>query len=72
MLTESSRCILPTGCLQSVNILLHLRRSPAPPSEFGTCLGDLYSVAWMENADENDLTLGAAEFAPRALRWQWS
>lgn len=30
---------------------------PAPPSEFGTCLGDLYSVAWMENADEADLTL---------------
>ena len=34
-------------------------RYPAPPSEFGTCLGDLYSVAWMENADEADLTLGA-------------
>ena len=23
--------------------------APGPPSEFDTCLGDLYSVAWMEN-----------------------
>ncbi len=23
--------------------------SPMPPAEFDTCLGDLYSVAWMEN-----------------------
>ena len=23
--------------------------SPAPPTGFTTCLGDLYSVAWMEN-----------------------
>ena len=22
---------------------------PSPPSEFTTCLGDLYSVSWMEN-----------------------
>ena len=22
---------------------------PAPPAEFTTCLGDLYSVSWMEN-----------------------
>jgi legumain len=22
---------------------------PPPPPEFGTCLGDLYSVAWMED-----------------------
>ena len=22
---------------------------PSPPSEFSTCLGDLYSVSWMEN-----------------------
>ena len=33
--------------------------NPAPPPEFSTCLGDLYSVAWMENADEADLTIGA-------------
>ena len=32
--------------------------NPSPPPEFGTCLGDLYSVAWMENADHADLTLG--------------
>lgn len=24
---------------------------PSPPSEFDTCLGDLYSVAWMEDSD---------------------
>lgn len=29
---------------------------PGAPMEFMTCLGDLYSVAWMEDADENDLT----------------
>jgi hypothetical protein len=28
---------------------------PAPPAEFSTCLGDLYSVAWLEDADANDL-----------------
>lgn len=32
--------------------------NPSPPPEFGTCLGDLYSVAWMENAEHADLTLG--------------
>jgi hypothetical protein len=32
--------------------------SPSPPPEFGTCLGDLYSVAWLENADDADLTVG--------------
>ncbi|KAL4426127.1 hypothetical protein ABPG77_002713 [Micractinium sp. CCAP 211/92] len=31
--------------------------NPSPPPEFGTCLGDLYSVAWMENAEHADLTL---------------
>jgi hypothetical protein len=31
---------------------------PAAPVEFGTCLGDLYSVAWMENADHANLTVG--------------
>eukprot|EP00198_Chlamydomonas_reinhardtii_P013825 XP_001703162.1 vacuolar processing enzyme [Chlamydomonas reinhardtii] len=30
--------------------------SPGPPPLFSTCLGDLYSVAWMENADVCDLT----------------
>ncbi|KAK9806827.1 hypothetical protein WJX72_004028 [[Myrmecia] bisecta] len=28
---------------------------PAPPEEFNTCLGDLYSVAWMENSEAADL-----------------
>ncbi|XP_065857984.1 vacuolar-processing enzyme [Euphorbia lathyris] len=28
---------------------------PAPPSEFITCLGDLYSVAWMEDSETHNL-----------------
>ncbi|GJP50900.1 hypothetical protein CLOM_g10053 [Closterium sp. NIES-68] len=30
--------------------------NPPPPIEYETCLGDLYSVAWMEDSDVNDLT----------------
>ncbi|CAL8462896.1 g2430 [Coccomyxa elongata] len=29
---------------------------PSPPPEFNTCLGDLYSVAFLENSDKSDLT----------------
>ncbi|KAL3138308.1 hypothetical protein ABBQ32_006119 [Trebouxia sp. C0010 RCD-2024] len=28
---------------------------PSPPSEFTTCLGDLYSVSWMENSEHENL-----------------
>ncbi|GLJ05324.1 hypothetical protein SUGI_0016090 [Cryptomeria japonica] len=28
---------------------------PSPPSEYDTCLGDLYSVAWMEDSETNNL-----------------
>ncbi|XP_010429610.1 PREDICTED: vacuolar-processing enzyme alpha-isozyme [Camelina sativa] len=28
---------------------------PSPPSEYETCLGDLYSVAWMEDSDKHNL-----------------
>ncbi|KZV37220.1 Gamma vacuolar processing enzyme [Dorcoceras hygrometricum] len=28
--------------------------SPSPPPEYETCLGDLYSVAWMEDSDKHD------------------
>ncbi|CAA0824251.1 Vacuolar-processing enzyme gamma-isozyme [Striga hermonthica] len=28
---------------------------PAPPPEYETCLGDLYSVAWMEDSDVHNL-----------------
>lgn len=28
---------------------------PSPPPEFETCLGDLYSVAWMEDSDVHNL-----------------
>ena len=27
---------------------------PGPPPEFDTCLGDLYSVAWMEDSDAHN------------------
>ncbi|RLN28682.1 vacuolar-processing enzyme-like [Panicum miliaceum] len=29
--------------------------NPGPPPEFDTCLGDLYSVAWMEDSDVHNL-----------------
>lgn len=29
---------------------------PSPPPEYMTCLGDLYSVAWMEDSESNDIT----------------
>lgn len=29
--------------------------SPEPPSEYYTCLGDLYSVSWMEDSDVHNL-----------------
>ncbi|KAL1344911.1 hypothetical protein HN51_018712 [Arachis hypogaea] len=29
--------------------------NPSPPPEFGTCLGDLYSVAWMEDSAIHNL-----------------
>ncbi|XP_057957454.1 vacuolar-processing enzyme-like [Malania oleifera] len=29
--------------------------SPSPPPEYDTCLGDLYSVAWMEDSDIHNL-----------------
>jgi len=28
--------------------------TPAPPSDFNTCLGDLYAISWMENVDAVD------------------
>ncbi|KAG2722420.1 hypothetical protein I3760_02G127900 [Carya illinoinensis] len=34
---------------------------PSPPEEYDTCLGDLYSISWMEDCDKHDLrkeTLG--------------
>lgn len=29
--------------------------NPPPPLEYSTCLGDLFSVAWMEDSDVSDL-----------------
>lgn len=31
--------------------------NPSPPPEYLTCLGDLYSVSWMEDVDMNDISL---------------
>jgi legumain len=31
------------------------REGEAPPPEFMTCLGDLYSVSWMEDSDAHNL-----------------
>jgi len=28
---------------------------PSPPSEYETCLGDLYSVAWIEDSEKHNL-----------------
>ena len=30
---------------------------PSPPPEYMTCLGDLYSVSWMEDAESNNVAL---------------
>jgi len=30
---------------------------PSPPPEYMTCLGDLYSVSWMEDVDSNDVSM---------------
>uniref|UniRef100_A0A0D9WKJ4 Legumain prodomain domain-containing protein n=1 Tax=Leersia perrieri TaxID=77586 RepID=A0A0D9WKJ4_9ORYZ len=40
----------------------------APPPEYDTCLGDLYSVAWMEDADAHHNT----RTAPETLRQQYA
>ncbi|WJX81299.1 legumain [Trifolium repens] len=29
---------------------------PASPPEYDTCLGDVYSISWMEDSDKNDMT----------------
>lgn len=31
--------------------------TPAPPSEYNTCLGDLYSISFLENSDAEDLSI---------------
>ncbi|CAH1453741.1 unnamed protein product [Lactuca virosa] len=34
---------------------------PPPPPEFNTCLGDLYSISWMEDSDVEDLNTETLE-----------
>ncbi|GBF90083.1 hypothetical protein Rsub_02791 [Raphidocelis subcapitata] len=46
---------------------------PPPPSpEMTTCLGDLYSVAWMEDAESSDLTAETLEAQFHRLRLRTS
>lgn len=42
--------------------------TPAPPSEFNTCLGDFYSITWMENADSADLSVETLEKQYKVVR----
>ncbi|MFS7927562.1 putative legumain protein [Helianthus anomalus] len=35
--------------------------TPPPPQEYTTCLGDLYSVSWMQDSDVEDLTTETLE-----------
>ncbi|KAL4565620.1 hypothetical protein LXL04_029722 [Taraxacum kok-saghyz] len=35
--------------------------NPPPPPEFHTCLGDLFSVSWMEDSDSQDLNFETLE-----------
>ena len=41
---------------------------PSPPEEYTTCLGDLYSVAWLENADVADLRAESLKKQYQAVR----
>lgn len=43
-----------------------------PPAEFTTCLGDLYSVAWMEDAESEDMTSETLEAQFHYLRLRTS
>jgi len=45
---------------------------PPAPSDWTTCLGDLYSVAWMEDAERHDLTSETLERQFHALRLRTS
>ncbi|MEW5298633.1 MAG: hypothetical protein WDW36_001729 [Sanguina aurantia] len=45
---------------------------PGPSDAFGTCMGDLYSVAWMENAEQADLTRETLEAQFKLLQQRTS
>jgi legumain len=45
---------------------------PGPPPEWTTCLGDLYSVAWMEDAEGHDMTAETLERQFHLLRLRTS
>lgn len=42
--------------------------SPAPPVEFETCLGDLYSVAWLEDSEVHNLNKETLEDQYKMVR----
>ncbi|XWS20591.1 hypothetical protein CRYUN_Cryun31cG0115600 [Craigia yunnanensis] len=41
---------------------------PTPPSEFDTCLGDLFSISWMEDSDIHDLRIETLEQQYQVVR----
>ncbi|XVF74924.1 hypothetical protein PTKIN_Ptkin13bG0149200 [Pterospermum kingtungense] len=41
---------------------------PSPPSEFDTCLGDLFSISWLEDSDIHDLRNETLERQYRVVR----
>nr|XP_011465105.1 PREDICTED: vacuolar-processing enzyme-like [Fragaria vesca subsp. vesca] len=43
---------------------------PPPPPEYDTCLGDLYSVSWMEDSDLQDLRQETLEEQYQSVRWR--
>ncbi|KAL6779593.1 VPE1 [Auxenochlorella protothecoides x Auxenochlorella symbiontica] len=47
-------------------------QSPSPPPELLTCLGDLYSVAWLEDADEANLSVETLKEQFQAVRLRTS
>ncbi len=60
-ISTQCRCPLHPACLPLPPLVpspapLPPGMDPSPPPAMSTCLGDLYSVAWMENADDCDLT----------------
>ncbi|XP_027348046.1 vacuolar-processing enzyme delta-isozyme-like [Abrus precatorius] len=41
---------------------------PSAPPEYTTCLGDTYSISWLEDSDENDLTKETLQKQYEAVR----
>ncbi|XP_062029398.1 vacuolar-processing enzyme-like [Rosa rugosa] len=44
--------------------------TPPPPPEYDTCLGDLYSISWMEDCDLQDLRQESLEEQYQSVKWR--